>query len=454
MGRSVAIVRTIRPVSVPSVPPHLPGTRSALDAAERADPRGHAMHVVAAAVWAFLQSLTNAGEGIAWGVLAAVALARVPKVWRCYRAPVRDPVFLALLGWSAWMPLTVLWGPDLLPADRPLAPERWVLTPLLLWPVMARPWLVLGAMGVGATVQVGLALAWSWTGAGWARYVDMRSLSNFGQLVWQVSTAATLAGVALRFTPWKGKGPLAVAWAAGMLAVALTAVRTAMVSLLVALAVVAARPRWRRRPSAWVIAAAAVALLGAASSMVMMSPAMERIQASFDRAQRLETFEVDGQEALLEAVSSSRLTLARAAIDMGIEHPVFGGGRGSFRVELPRWAVRRMAQDPDWAPLSAPLTDGTLSDAHNALLQAWAEGGIPAVLLISYALFGLGWRLWKQSAYDRPAAAAMALFSLVLVAVPVSIVTAKAPGAIIATCLAVSWAVSSEPARRVLEREP
>lgn len=448
------MVRTIRSDVLSALSLHPLDARSALDAAERADPRGHAMHVVAAVTWAFLQSLTNAGEGIAWGVLAAVALARMPKVWRCYGAPVRDPVFLALLGWFAWMPLTVLWGPDLIPSDRHLAPERWVLTPLLLWPVMARPWLVLGPMGMGALVQVALTLAWSWTGEGWARYMAMSSWSNFGQLVWQVSTAATLAGVGLRSVPWKGKAPVAIAWSASMLAVALTAVRTAMVSLLVAMAIVLVRPRWRRRPAGWVMAASIVLMFGVATGLVLISPAMTRVRESLDRAEQIEASDIGTREQTLALVTSARWTLARAAIDMGMAHPIFGGGRGSFKVELPRWALRRMAEDPGLAPFYVQLTEGTLADAHNALLQAWAEGGVPSVAFLSYALFALGWRLWRQSASDPMGAAALALFSLVLVAVPVSIVTAKAPGAIIATCLAISWAVPSPPARRILQRRP
>jgi O-antigen ligase len=227
-----------------------------------------------------------------------------------------------------------------------------------------------------------------------------------------------------------------------------------MVSLLVAMAIVLVRPKWRRRPAGWVIAASAVVMFAVATGLVLVSPAMTRVQASLDRAEQIEASGISTEEHSLAVVTSSRWTLARAAIDMGMAHPILGGGRGSFKVELPRWALRRMAEDPGVAPFYEQLTEGTLTDAHNALLQAWAEGGIPSVVFLSYALVALGWRLWRQSASDRAAAAALALFSLVLVAVPVSIVTAKAPGAIIATCLAISWAVPSPPARRILQRRP
>ncbi|MFM8818118.1 MAG: hypothetical protein ACKOHI_09680, partial [Phycisphaerales bacterium] len=60
------------------MPSALGSPRAALDAAERADPRGHAIHVVLAMLWAFLQSITNAGEGIAWGMLLSIAVLRVP----------------------------------------------------------------------------------------------------------------------------------------------------------------------------------------------------------------------------------------------------------------------------------------------------------------------------------------------------------------------------------------
>ncbi|MFM8732883.1 MAG: hypothetical protein ACKOGJ_10310, partial [Phycisphaerales bacterium] len=62
------------------MPSALGSPRAVLAAAERADPRGHAIHVALALLWAFVQSITNAGEGIAWGMLLGITILRVPKV--------------------------------------------------------------------------------------------------------------------------------------------------------------------------------------------------------------------------------------------------------------------------------------------------------------------------------------------------------------------------------------
>lgn len=138
-------------------------------------------------------------------------------------------------------------------------------------------------------------------------------------------------------------------------------------------------------------------------------------------------------------LSSARLTLAHAAIDIGFRHPVLGGGRGAFMAGLPQWALSKVAEDPRLREPFDPMMKGTLTDAHNALLQAWVDGGIPAAALLCAMLVGLAVRLWRQSGTSALATAALALYVVVLVNVPGGIITSKSPGALLAVSLSISW---------------
>lgn len=425
-------------------------TNSVLDATERADPRGHAVHVAAAVAWGFLQSVTNAGEGIAWGILVAVALARLPATWRCYRRPLRDPVWCAFMAWTAWMCVGLAWAPAFEPGAGP-AFSRWTLTPLALWPVMSRPWAILAAVGIGTWVQVAATLVLSWNGSGWNTYLEMQSFSAFGQLQWQLHCAAMLAAAGLRWLPWPGRVALLPPFLASVLCVGLTAGRAATASLGAGLCVVALRPPGWARVS-WTWGAAIAALLAACAWAITTSPVAERIREASRRADQLSASGLD--EAAASRVASERLILAHAAIDIAMEHPIRGGGHGQFVVRLPQWALGEVAAEPAGASVYGPFLAGDLTDAHNAYLQAWVDGGIPAVAFLATGTIGLGWRLWRQSRGSALAGTALALYATILVGIPVSIATAKAPGAIIAICLAIGWLGASAPDGLVRQRHP
>jgi O-antigen ligase len=411
--------------------------RCALEAAERADPFGHAVHVCLAMAWGFLQSVTNAGEAISWGALLAISIARLPRIRSCYRAIWRDPLWWTAVAWAAWWALAGLWGPAAPGRARLVLPERWMLTPLMLWPVMGRPWLVLGAMALGGGVQSASVAVVSWDGSGWLAKQDAPGLSALSQSQWQTVTALVLAACGVRFGPWPIRIPAILVAACSGLAVLVLAVRTMAVAALAGTALGLSRAVRDRRTAILRLAAASACAAVVGAALLAWSPAGEALRASLASAARA----AEGG-AYVEAAgraSSFRLILARAAIDLGLEHPFLGGGRGSFRAELPGWAERQIAKDPSVAPFFEKILVGTISDAHNALLHAWAEGGIPAAALLAAMLLGLAARLWRQSRTSASACTALALYSIVLVNVPGGIITAKSPGALIAVCLAVSW---------------
>ena len=417
--------------------PRSAGAVAELQAAERADPFGHSVHVCLALSWGFLQSVTNAGEAVAWGALLAFAILRLPKIWWCYRPVWRDPLWWTVVAWAAWWALAALWGPDVPARSRALVPERWVLTPLMLWPVMGRPWLLLGAMMLGGTVQSAAIVLLSWDGSGWRNKLDARGLSALSQSQWQTTMALVVSICAMRFGAWSARLPAGVALACSALAVTILAVRTMVAAALVAAVLALTRATHDRRSANVRFAALAVGAAAVAAALLAWSPAGVTLHASFARA--VEAAQAGaGEEAAMHA-SSARLTLAHAAIDIGMQHPVLGGGRGAYAARLPQWALARIAEQPSLHDRYSPLLQGTLTDAHNAVLQAWVDAGVPGVLLLLAMLGGLAVRLWRRSLGSAIGCTALALFSIVLVNVPGGIVTAKSPGALIAVCLAISW---------------
>ena len=208
------------------------------------------MHLAAAAAWGFAQSISNAAEGITWGVLLAVCVLRLPKVSRCWTPAVTDPLWIALVAWSSWIALSAWWSPAPPTASRDYFPDRWVLTPPMLWPIMGRPWIVLGAIGAGACVQAGTAIVLSWGRRGMALYTSIRSASGFGQLQWQLHCAITMSAAAIRWL-----GPIGrVAGAAGLAGSVLVTIRAATrmpaVAAVVAAAILVLRPKPAPSPAA------------------------------------------------------------------------------------------------------------------------------------------------------------------------------------------------------------
>lgn len=407
--------------------------RDLLDAAERADPAGHAMHLAAVAAWAFASGISNAAEGITWGILAAISVARIPKVWRCWIPILRDPLWLALFSWTAWLCLSSALSPLALEGGRRLVPERWVFTPLLVWPTLSRPWVLLAAMGAGACVQVASVLVMSWSKGGWLRNAGAAGFSGFGQLQWQLHCAVTLCAAGVRWLPARARWVAVPALAASLFVVERGSRRLALLGVTAATALIMLRPWPRVSRRAWVALGAVAILLAGA---VVWSGAAQRTASVWKSALR-SADDGDPYMAVNTAVGM-RLVLGHAAIDMGFVRPALGNGRGSYRHLLKEWAVGERADHPSRAAMLKRLEISEINDAHNALLNAFAEGGVPAALLLGTALLGTGWRLWRRARTAVSASVAFALYSAILLGMVCQPVTAKAPGAIIAVCLAIS----------------
>jgi hypothetical protein len=402
--------------------------------AERADPVGHAMHVAAVIAWGVSQTISNAAEGITWGILLAITILRLPKIWRCFGQPLGDGLWRMLAAWVAWTALSVLWGPDFPPGEGPAAFHRWILTPLMLWPVMARPWIPLAAIAMGGVVQMIVTIVMSKTDGGWHRYQGILSPSRFTQLLWHVHCTAVLSVALVRALPWPAAPLGVVGIAVSGFVWYLSSSRMMLVATAMGSLVVAVRARPRSRISAWRMAGIMAAVAALIAGAVALTPAGTRL-ASIVRDAR----SAEGVEQWATAISADRYTLVRAATDIALQSPFVGAGRGAFRAGLASWCTTHEASEPRIAKRLAVIRAAGLNDAHNVIFQNWADGGIPGAVLITVPIFWLGWRLWRQSAGSLEAAAALGLYMAILVGAFLQPITIKAPGAIIAVALAVSW---------------
>jgi len=409
---------------------------SALRRCEQDDPGWHRVHLGIALLWAFSQGISTSIEGVTWGLLAAVSLLRLPHTQRTISRPLRDPAWLLLAGWQLWLVLSATWAvPGAVEGWSWLRPYRWLITPLLLWPVFAsRPWVLLSAMAAGAVVQTVAILAEAWDGERWSTYTDLDGLLGFGSLIWILGTASVIGFGSLAVLRRWGLLLGVAVGSIGTIGVLLSASRAMLIGIAISLALLMLRPCGTLR--GWrLLAMSLVAIVAvAASGWLSQTPAWTRIVAEFTT--------VDGRPVpLLELHSGShRIGLWVGTWEIILDRPLLGSGRGSFPTRIGAWADATLESTDDPGAARAIRTVGRIQHPHNMLMNTWVEGGIPAVLLLGGGLFLLTRSLWRSSAQDAAAATALGLLAIVLVGAMLNIAEHRAPGALLAVAMLIHWA--------------
>lgn len=405
----------------------------ALSLCEREDPRGHALHLAAAAAWGFFQSIANSPEGIAWGILVAVTILRLPRIHSAFVPVVRDPCWLLFLFWMSWMLLSASWAhPDVDRVDA-LRPIRWVFTPLLLWPIMGYPWLLLAAIGAGGLVQVSAALLMSNGSEGPLLYHHMRSLTGFGQLQIFAGTLLAIAIGSSSALPKAGRWwriPMLASAVASATVIAQSAGRASFLAAIGSVSVLLLRPR--RDHLARRIAICIVLATLTIASLVLVGIGLPATSRFLDEYRR---FAATDPATMVGQIASHRGTLWIASWEMVQESPIVGHGRNAYESLIREWADAS-ASDPAARPVTWDTTP--INHAHNSILNIWVEGGLVAVVPFVGGLALLCRRLWRSSEIDHVAAVAAALMTIVLVQALFGMAEHKAGGALIAVSLAIS----------------
>ncbi len=370
--------------------------------ARRADSRGHALHLGAAALYLVLLASTTAGKDFGAIPLIVVALLRLRHTAPCYAILLRDWIVLGMAAWIAALALSLLWSSDPAMGAEHLRAFRPVIVSLALWPLLDRPRPLVAAFVAGCLVQVVVQ------GLQAAEVLGLSPGMNgrlYGTLH-PIQTATMLAAASLwcwagvATTPARRPGwlvALLIAGTATAVGVVLTGSRGPWIALAVAGAWLAAVclvriPRSRPRV---LVGAAMLLVAGLAAWPVVGGFVQHRVeQARADLAAA-----GDGR---FDTDVGFRLESYRVAASLAAEHPLVGHGAGSFGVE----AVRK-SPEFDWS---------MIPNAHSVWLTSAVETGVPVLIMVLALFTAATLRNARRAATDPLAAGTSAVLVLLVVA--------------------------------------
>ncbi len=351
------------------------------------DPIGD--RVQTALVATYLLTLAVAGttaKDVAWVALVVCTLVRLPFIWRCYTALLRDRLLWLLAAWTAWRLLSLLWSPNPAQGFDESAAARVLLTPLLLWPVLDRAALFVGVFlaGVFGHNLVQLAQAMHWFGLepacngrleGFLHPIHLGGMC-LAAMTWQVS--ALVHG--------SGARPVAIAmWVVGLGAATAGLVFTgsrgpwiaaAVVIPATVLVIAMRRPATRR-------AAVALAVGGLVAGAASWPWTGDFVRFRVDQAvTQLASSSTDVAD--LDTEVGERLGRWIGAARIALDHPFAGTGAGGYGHAMHKG---------EYAAVTAET-----HHAHSLYLHDAATLGLTGLGLTLVVLFACLRRAWS----DRP----------------------------------------------------
>lgn len=369
------------------------------DEVERSDPVMAFVHLVAACAWMATVSIARAPEGIAFGILVAVAAVRVPRTARLYPGLFASGAFVLFLAFVEWQVLSVLWSsaPNL--GVRDMLP-RFVFVPLALWPVMHRWTAMMVALVAGAAVHGGVLTGVAIARTGW-RPGQANGLLTKDICMTGVAFAVAVGAVAGR--PW-GRGWFGGASRGGALVTLvlgqlILGQRMPVIASAAGGAVAVARPRPGRRHAPWAWIGVGAVAIAVAGGFLAASP---RNRAWISSSWSLVAADAGTvTDDRLMKVTGARLPLVRLGLELWWEHPVFGHGARSYALA----SKDRFTCAP--ADYGVPPTQSgvmsALACAHNAFLDEASERGIVGVGLLVALLAACWWRAWRLDPWSGTA---------------------------------------------------
>jgi O-antigen ligase len=369
------------------------------EAVERRDPTWSAIHLLSAMAWCAAISLGRAPEAICFGILAAVAVIRLPSTARLYPALLRSPVFVALLAFAAWRGVAIFWSPNE-QASWKDALMRAALVPALLWPLSHRWRQLAVAMATGAAVSATAMLGRNFDGHRFLRYESGKRLIGTPATVAMVLAMGVSLSAAWAMAARERAARIVAAVAAllcvgGMLVLDFRTGYVAAFGGFCWAALCSARDPRRRR--ALVAGAAVVAIAGAATVGALSWRSADQLGA----LRQLMSGEDRSDHANDAAQIAYRFTSARSPVWLGAvaiwrSHPIIGAGTRSWGREFP--PIVNAEHERLGVP-AAPATIAAIAKlpgAHNAYLEELAERGIVGFLLLAAVLVLSARTLWRQ----------------------------------------------------------
>lgn len=338
--------------------------------------RDHQGHVAAAAAsCALLWSLpvATAFVSVTYLVLALISIIRAKKVWSTIRPFRRQAIPWLIAAWIVWTGASIAWSPDASQGWDELRSFRMALIPLLLWPVLVHPRLLLGTMLAGIAVQ---QLMQVFQGLEWFGLDTAKTMGRLGGLNHPITTglwSAVGATFWLAFVlclkdrrRWLGLIPLA---ACGLSLLATESrgpwLASAVVLPMMAVVLMIAR-REARLPGLEII------VLGAIGAGVVWMAAGDALRERVDSA--VSEFNAAMEHEQYSTSVGLRVGQTRWCLELIEQAPVLGHGAGAFgeaqqELEAYQRAIQGQTEDqvdymtrdqPHSTPLHIVVTTGAV----------------------------------------------------------------------------------------------
>lgn len=309
-----------------------------------------------------------------------------------------QPIVLAAIMLAGLMGVSLLWSSDPNAGLEHISELRWLVMIGFLYPVIEHRKLLIACVCVGFLFGNAAQVIDAFNGFGNPWLAD-RLWHEPGRVSgwWDPAVGGSLlvAGLGLHLPAalmgrgvWRGVGLLGSAIT--LLALIATGTRGAWIAaagLIVFALVVALWIGWRGRSMKTVrirlVSVITVLVLVVIAAGVLFS------ETTHKRVDVARTEVARAMEGDFSSSTGARVSMGNQAFHAGIEHPVRGLGAGGFR---------------DWMESQ---TDEHLDDhahAHSSVLQAFAEHGIPGVLLmilIASVVLVNSWRCGQESGNDH-----------------------------------------------------
>lgn len=377
-------VRLYRPIAF--IPPAWPppadeaSVFETLDYARQRDPLGHGTHVALAALHLIMLPLAHAPGAISFGILVTYAAMRLPATWRCYSALLRQPLLWLMILFVAWFSLSVLWSADKAEGLDEMGALRMLMLPLVLWPVLDRAVLLVGAALLGIFAQNLVQFGQHFEVFG----LESQSSGRIRGMLHPIQTGAWCAAAMcwhlsalLHGSRWI-RVISCLGLFAALVGLVISGSRGPWIALLAVVPAGLALIAWRRGK---LREGALAAGLLAAAVLASVTIKADYVQQRIDAARSELRSAVENQDYTTSV--GLRIGMWSWALEITGKSPWIGTGAGSFRVEAGQLQSHQTALER-WPQRERLLNTSQPHSSHLQMLQATGIIG----LMIFWSLLG------------------------------------------------------------------